>query len=159
MAFLKEMGLLQGRPAVISGFWPMGDEIDLRPLMTLLHDAGHGIALPVVVGKGLPLIFRAWRPETVLVPGVFGTETPEADAPECVPDILLVPLLAFGRDGARLGYGGGFYDRTLRTLRRAKPVRAIGTAYACQEREGIPMAAWDERLDAVLTEHGVIGTI
>jgi 5-formyltetrahydrofolate cyclo-ligase len=141
---------------IVSGFWPMRDEIDIRPLLSVLHAEGRQLALPVVTAKGQPLIFRAWVPGQALVPGVFGTMAPSPDAAPLDPDILLVPLLGFGRDGRRLGYGGGFYDRTLAASRAAKPVRAVGVAFAGQEMDDIPVEPWDEPLDAVLTEAGVV---
>ena len=142
--------------APISGYWPVGAEIDVRPLMAALAARGHGLALPVVRGRGLGLAFRAWAPGAVLVPGHFGIPTPPPDAPAVVPRVLLVPLLAFDRAGTRLGHGAGYYDLTLAALRAAAPVLAIGTAYAAQEVAAVPRAAHDQPLDAILTEAGVI---
>jgi 5-formyltetrahydrofolate cyclo-ligase len=137
--------------AVISGFWPMGDEIDTRPLLHSLHAQGHDIALPVTPKRGNPLSFRLWRPGDVLIPEKFGTMRPTG--PDRIPDVLLVPLLAFDRHGRRLGYGGGFYDRTLAGL----PGRlAIGCAYAVQELDEVPAGPYDARLAMVATEAGVI---
>ncbi len=138
--------------AIVSAYWPMGDEIDVRPLIQRLHGAGHVIGLPVVVAKGEPLIFRRWTPETRFVPGGFKTEVPEPRAGEVVPNVLIVPLLAFDAAGYRLGYGGGFYDRTLAKLRAAGRVSAIGFAYAGQEVESVPRADYDQMLDAIATE-------
>lgn len=136
----------------VSAFWPMGSEVDLRPAMARLHERGHRVALPVVVAAGRPLLFRAWHPAAVLQPAGFGTQIPPADAPELDPQVLLVPLLAFDRAGYRLGYGGGFYDRTLVRLRAAGPCTAIGVAYAAQEVAEVPRDATDARLDAIVTE-------
>jgi len=111
--------------AAVSGFWPMRSEIDPRPILTELGARGHPLCLPVVVGKGRPLVFRAWRPGDALVAGDFGTQVPDAGQPDVVPRVLLVPLLAFDRNGYRLGYGGGFYDRTLAMLRAAGPALAV----------------------------------
>jgi 5-formyltetrahydrofolate cyclo-ligase len=139
----------------VSAYWPMGDEIDPRPLIEDLHAAGCAIGLPVIAGKGLPLLFRRWTPETRFVPGGFKTQVPEPGNPELLPEILIVPLLAFDRGGYRLGYGGGFYDRTLARLRALGPVTAIGFAYAGQEVEAVPRAEYDQRLDWLATERAV----
>jgi 5-formyltetrahydrofolate cyclo-ligase len=105
-----------------------------------------------VVARGAPLIFRDWTPETRFIPGGFKTEVPEPAAPEVVPTMLLVPLLAFDLKGYRLGYGGGFYDRTLVKLRAASKVTAIGFAYEGQRVDEVPRAEYDQPLDAILTE-------
>jgi len=138
--------------AAVSGFWPMRSEIDPRPILTELGALGHPFCLPVVVGKGRPLVFRAWRPGDALVAGDFGTQVPDAGQPDVVPRVLLVPLLAFDRNGYRLGYGGGFYDRTLAMLRAAGPALAVGLAVAAQEVESVPHDAMDARLDGIVTE-------
>ena len=140
--------------AVVSGYWPMGEELDPRPLMRALHEAGHGVCLPAVVQRAAPLEFRVWTPETVLQANVFGTSAPPPDAPTVRPDVLLVPLLGFDAGGWRLGYGGGYYDRTLRALRVLGPVLAVGFAYAAQEVEAVPREAFDEALDWIVTEQG-----
>jgi 5-formyltetrahydrofolate cyclo-ligase len=138
----------------VSGYWPMRSEADIRPALTALAARGP-VALPVVRGRGLPLMFRNWHPDIPLVPGPYGAQTPPEDAPETVPRVLLVPLLAFDRHGWRLGYGGGFYDRTLAVLRAAGPTVAIGVAFAGQAVEAVPHdPATDARLDAVVTEDG-----
>ncbi|MFC3126230.1 5-formyltetrahydrofolate cyclo-ligase [Pseudoroseomonas globiformis] len=133
---------------VVGGFWPMGDEIDIRPLLHRLHAAGHPLALPVTPRRGQPLPFRSWRPGEKLVPGRFGTSVPEQDD-MVVPGLLLVPLLAFDRRGYRLGYGGGFYDRTLAGW---PDVLAIGVAYARQEVASVPTGPYDRPLAAIATE-------
>lgn len=145
------------RDAAVSAYWPMREEIDPRPAMRALHARGHPVALPVMPGKAQPLVFRAWCPDQEMVDGGFGTRIPPAEAPEIQPQILLVPLLAFDADGYRLGYGGGFYDRTLARLRRLNPLtRGVGVAYAAQRTETpLPRGAYDEPLDLVVTEQGV----
>jgi 5-formyltetrahydrofolate cyclo-ligase len=110
--------------------------------------------LPVVVRRGLPLLFRAWHPGQPLVTGSFGVPRPDKDQPELTPRVLIVPLLAFDRAGYRLGYGGGFYDRTLAALRQRKPITAIGVGYVAQELPQVPHGPMDQRLDYVLTEDG-----
>ena len=148
--FFSQFKLPEG--AIVSAYWPMGDELDPRPLIQQLHAKGVSICLPVVVGKGLALAFRRWTPATRFVPGGFKTEVPEPSAPEVVPSVLLVPLLAFDLAGYRLGYGGGFYDRTLTKLRAAGRITAIGFAYEGQLVDAVPRAEYDQPLDAILTE-------
>jgi 5-formyltetrahydrofolate cyclo-ligase len=139
------------RGAVVSGFWPIGDEIDIRPLMHVLHDRGHTVVLPITPKRGNPLTFGVWHPDDELVPEPFGTVRPIG--PLASPDYLLVPLLAFDRTGGRLGYGAGFYDRTLALL---EPRFTVGCAYAAQEAARVPMGTKDVRLDAVATEREFI---
>jgi 5-formyltetrahydrofolate cyclo-ligase len=141
---------------VASGFSPMKSEISPLPLMRRLSDAGVDLALPVIGGRGQPLTMRAWSFGAPLVPGVWGIREPSADAPEAFPDILIVPLLAFDCHGYRLGYGGGYYDRTIARLRAMKPVTAIGIAFAAQQIDEVPITPRDERLDLVLTEDGIM---
>jgi 5-formyltetrahydrofolate cyclo-ligase len=129
----------------------MGPEIDIRPLLEALHARGHKVALPETPPRGNPLIFRLWTPGMDMVPERFGTARPSGEIVR--PGWLFVPLLAFDRAGRRLGYGGGYYDRTLPTLPGAT---AIGCAYACQEVDAVPAAEYDARLQAVATERGVI---
>lgn len=138
--------------AMVAGFWPMGQEIDIRPLMRRLEAAGHALALPVTPPRGRPLVFHRWRFGEALAPGRFGTSVP-AGGEVVRPDFLLVPLLAFDRAGMRLGYGGGYYDRTLAGLPGA---RAIGVAYAAQEVPAVPVGAYDRPLAGIATEAGFI---
>ena len=107
-------------------------------------------------GKGKPLIFRAWTPGDAMDRAVWGIAEPKPDKPNWEPDILLVPLLAFDGSGWRLGYGGGFYDRTLRGLRARKPIVAVGLAYDEQHVDAVPHLDYDERLDWVLRPSGPI---
>jgi 5-formyltetrahydrofolate cyclo-ligase len=140
----------------VAGYWPMRGEIDLRPLLLALADGGRDVALPIVIAPNRPLEFRRWRPGVALVTDRFGIAHPSPDAAALEPDVLLVPLLAFDRRHYRLGYGAGFYDRTLAALRARKKVLAIGVAYSAQRVEEVPLDGWDEALDLVLTEHGVV---
>jgi 5-formyltetrahydrofolate cyclo-ligase len=141
---------------IVSGFSPLKTEINPIPLMRKLADAGAQLALPVVAGKGKPLVMRAWRFGEPLDSGVWGIREPKAGAPEIAPDILLVPLLAFDRQGYRIGYGAGYYDMTIGKLRAMKPVVAVGIAYAAQEIASVPVTPRDARLDLVLTEREII---
>ena len=137
----------------ISAFWPLSDELDTRPLINALAARGHRIGLPLVIKRGQPLLFRLWTPGTELVQGNFRVMTPPPEAPEVVPSLLIVPLLAFDRAGYRLGYGGGFYDRTLHKLRSADgPVLAAGVALSAQEVPAVPRDDTDQPLDWIVTE-------
>ena len=141
---------------IVSGFSPLKTEINPLPLMRRLADAGARLALPVVAGRGKPLIMRAYAFGQPLNEGVWGIREPKDDAPAVDPDILIVPLAAFDRRGNRIGYGAGYYDMTIARLRALKPVVAVGIAYAAQEFPEVPVTARDERLDLVLTERDVI---
>jgi 5-formyltetrahydrofolate cyclo-ligase len=146
----------QTERASLSGFYPYQAEINVLPLLARLVSEGWQSALPVVMAKGAPLTFRAWAPGEPTGRGIWDIHIPLETAPELQPDVLLVPMLAFDRRGYRLGYGGGFYDRTLAELRKLKPVMAIGVAYAEQEMAEVPVSDYDEPLDWILTERGVI---
>src|SRR5262249_48613627 len=141
---------------VVSGFSPLKSEISPLPMLRRLADAGANLALPVVIGRGQPLVMRAWSFGAPLVSGVWGIREPPADAPELFPDILIVPLPAFDRRGHRIGSGAGYYDMTIARLRAMKPVTAIGIAFASQEIAAVPATPRDARLDLVLTEREAI---
>jgi len=141
--------------AVIAGYAAIRGEVDPFPLMAALHAQGHPLCLPRTQGK--QLAFHAWKPgDPLTVTGSFAIPEPDAKTKERRPDLVLVPLLAFDRDGYRLGYGGGFYDRYLSEHRAKRTIRAIGIAYAAQQMETLPHTPSDERLDAVVTEERVI---
>lgn len=141
---------------IISAFYPYQSEIDTRPLLGKLAGEGWTTALPVVTKIGQPLFFRRWFPGEPTVPGKWDIPRPPDDAPVVEPNVLLVPLLAFDRKGYRLGYGGGFYDRTLEGLRAKKRVIAIGVAYAAQEVAAVPVDEHDQLLNFVMTEKELI---
>lgn len=146
-------GLRPG-PLTVAGYHPKGDEVDVLPALSCLAAAGHATALPVVTGRAWPLVFRLWRPGHPLVPGAFRIMEPMADAPLVQPGVMLVPLLAYDRQGYRLGYGGGFYDRTLEVLRAEAPTLAVGIGYAGQGVDKLPIDAYDQKLDWIVTEQG-----
>ncbi|MGX0878519.1 5-formyltetrahydrofolate cyclo-ligase [Roseovarius sp. MBR-154] len=148
-------GVLAGYRGVrLAGYMPIRSEID--PLPAMAEAAAHGpVAVPVIAGAGLPLDFSLWEPGCALREGPFGAMVPEVDR-FIEPEILIVPLVAFDRAGGRLGYGGGFYDRTLERLRRRRATLAIGFAYAAQEADGLPLEPTDQPLDLVVTEAEVI---
>ncbi len=141
---------------IVSGFSPLKTEINPMPLMRRLAAAGARLALPVVAGRGKPLVMRSYAFGQALNEGVWGIREPKDDASEVDPDILIVPLAAFDRRGKRIGYGAGYYDMTINRLRSMKPVVAVGIAYAAQEVDEVPVTSRDERLDLVLTERDVI---
>lgn len=141
------------RGVAVAGFWPLGGEVNIVPLLRSWHDLGGVILLPRVEAADRPLRFLHWTPSTVLQTGGFGVDEPPADAPEHVPDIVLVPLLAVDREGFRVGYGGGYYDRTL----AAHPAAvAIGVAFDMQRVERCPHAEHDIPLTHLATESGVM---
>jgi 5-formyltetrahydrofolate cyclo-ligase len=142
--------------AIVSGYWPIKNEIDPMPLMRHLAAQGGRLALPVVTGRDQPLVFRAFAADSQLLRGQLGIMEPSPQSKVVEPDIVLVPLAAFDRAGHRIGYGAGHYDRTLTLLRASKPIVAIGLAFAVQEIETIPAQPHDVRLDYVLTEIATI---
>lgn len=139
---------------VVAGYRPIRTEIDPTPLMEAMHRAGHRITVPVIPGEGQPLEFHEWWPGAPMQEGAFGAEVP-VDAHVLIPDLLIVPMLAFDRAGWRLGYGGGFYDRTLEGLRARRRITALGLAYDAQEIPEVPVEPTDQRLDAILTPSGI----
>ena len=138
--------------AIVAGYAAIRDEADPAPLLEHLHQAGAVCALPAVEAPAKPLTFRRWQPGDRLEAGSFGVPEPLAAAPTLRPEIILVPLLAFDRQGGRVGYGAGYYDRTLAALRRDGPVLAIGLAFSVQEVPAVPLDPFDQSLDWVITE-------
>lgn len=146
------MALARG---VIAGYWPLGSEIDCRPLLVTLAAAGAAIALPHISERAGPTAFRRWRQGDALIADAFGILAPHHAAEAVEPGVILTPLLAFDRQGRRLGQGGGHYDRVLAAL-RPKGVIAVGLAYAAQEIPAVPSGALDQRLDWIITEREAI---
>ena len=140
--------------AVVSAYVAIGQEADPAPLLERLRARGHIVVVPRVVGRGTPLEFHRYEAGAQLVPGGFGLLEPARHWPIVDPDILAVPLLAFDREGYRVGYGAGFYDRTLARLRAARDVVAVGFAFAAQEFPEVPHDENDQRLDWIVTENG-----
>lgn len=156
---LARRGLPIGKPTaqpVISGFHPYQSEISTLPLLSKLAGEGWVTALPVIVAKGQPLIFRSWTPGEPLASGLWDIKIPLENAEEVVPDVLIVPLLAFDPQGYRLGYGGGFYDRTLAKLRALKPITAIGVGFAAQAVAHVPHDELDQPVNYVMTDEATI---
>jgi len=141
--------------ATVSGFWPIRDEIDARPLLDRLRQKGHALCLPVMVGPSL--IFRRLDRDTELVPVGFGCMEPGPEAEEVRPDVLLMPLAGFDAKGNRIGYGRAFYDNTIAELEKSGPLVRIGLAFAIQEVDRVPVEAHDKPLDGILTERGYRG--
>ncbi len=151
--YLSEV-LAGHRGVPLAGYMAMRTEID--PTAAMEESAAHGpVGVPVILGERQPLKFREWSPGCAMVPGEFGAEIPDS-GDWMTPEIVIVPLVAFDRSGGRLGYGGGFYDRTLEQLRAVRPTLAIGFAYAAQEASELPLEPTDQPLDLIVTENGII---
>jgi len=151
MRFLAAVPVRSG--AIVSGYIPTRGEADPRPLMTRLRALGHAIALPRVLARNAALVFHLWPADAAPQTGAFGLEEAAPSWPPAIPDIVLVPLLAFDAEGNRLGYGGGFYDRTLSLRRKQGDVLAVGIAYAGQKsEEALPHGPHDEQLDWIVTD-------
>lgn len=159
--FMHEISPARGQTVAL--YWPFGDELDTGPLIDMLAASGAALALPVVVGSGAPLTFRYWRAGQPLVRGAYDIKIPLESAGTVRPDVIGVPLLAFDEAGHRLGYGGGFYDRTLETLRGDGGPRplAVGLAFEQQRVAWLPRHGGDQALDLVITDHAVhrIGSV
>ncbi|OUJ09522.1 5-formyltetrahydrofolate cyclo-ligase [Acetobacter sp. DsW_059] len=139
--------LLASHGATVACVWPLPHEADIRPVCHALSNAGRCVVLPDTPPRGHALTFRVWTPDTPLLPGRFGTFVP--DGPERKPQLILVPLVGYDRQGNRLGYGGGYYDRTLAAL---PGITAIGYALSLQETEKVPTGTYDKPLSCIVTE-------
>ncbi len=138
----------------VAGYMPIRSEIDVLPAMQLLHLRGAKICVPVIISKDMPLKFRCWTPDCPMEDGPFGARVPSVGE-WLVPDLVLCPLVSFDIRGHRLGYGGGYYDRSLAEIRAAQPVTALGYAYAGQLAPDLPIEPTDQPLDGMVTESGV----
>ncbi|WP_300513239.1 5-formyltetrahydrofolate cyclo-ligase [Aliiroseovarius sp.] len=145
--------LMPFKGKVIAGYMPIRTEITPLPAMAALS-AWSSIVIPVIEARGMPLKFARWTPDCEMVEGAFGAQVP-AVKEYLDPEVVVVPLVAFDSRGNRLGYGGGFYDRTLEGLRAKRATPALGYAYAAQEAEGLPIEPTDQPLDGIVTERGV----
>jgi 5-formyltetrahydrofolate cyclo-ligase len=156
-ARVAEIGLppgLNGGACVVSSYWAIRPELDPDPLEDRLRAEGHRICLPAIRRRTEPMAMRLWRDGDPLIERKWGIMEPVDTAPEVDPDIMLVPLLAFDGSGYRLGYGGGYYDRTIARLRALKPVVLVGFAYDEQAVDAVPHLDYDQRLDWILTPSG-----
>ncbi len=149
--FLREVPVPEG--AAVALYWPMGDELDCRELISALRARGHPICLPAIVAPEKPLVFRLWDGGEELQSGPFGTREPKKNSPETTPDVVALPLLGFDGDGNRLGYGKGYYDRTIAAMDH-KPL-LVGLAFATQELEHISASPHDVPLHMAVTEEGL----
>ncbi|MBC6440266.1 MAG: 5-formyltetrahydrofolate cyclo-ligase [Rhodospirillales bacterium] len=150
--FLNSPGFPDEAP--VAAYLPVRDEFDVMPFAEVAEMLGHPVGMPVVKGKGRPLTFLEWTPDMDLVEGALGIPTPPPDAPQVIPEMVLVPMMAFDSDGYRLGYGGGFYDRTLADLRQRNPnTIAVGVCFAGLEVASVPHDEHDARLDWIVTEN------
>lgn len=141
-----------GEGTIVAGYSPIRSECDPIPLMRSLAAKGAQLALPVIHDRFKELTFSEWRQGAQLIAGPYGILQPRSEAAPLEPDVILVPLVAFDRRCRRIGYGAGYYDRTLADLRKRKVVIAVGLAFAAQEVATIPADEHDQRLDLVLTE-------
>jgi 5-formyltetrahydrofolate cyclo-ligase len=142
------------RGVPLAGYFPIRTEID--PTAAMAEACAHGfVGVPVITGEAQPLLFSRWEPDCAMKDGPFGARIPEVDH-YFEPEVLIVPLVAFDRNGGRLGYGGGFYDRTLEMLRAKRSTLAIGFAYSLQESENLPLEPTDQPLDLIVTEREII---
>lgn len=142
------------RGVPLAGYMPIRTEIDPRPAME--EACAHGtVGVPVIEAEGHPLRFAHWNPDTDMVQGAFGASIP-SNPTFFEPEIVIVPLVAFDTKGGRLGYGGGFYDRTLERLRSRRATLAIGFAYDAQEAKQLPLEPTDQPLDLIITENRVL---
>ncbi|MHA6690793.1 5-formyltetrahydrofolate cyclo-ligase [Devosia sp. A449] len=146
-------GIKMQKTDVVAAYWRIRDELDCQPILVRLMDSDQTVVLPVVMGEEEPLDLRVWEQGASLYESGFGTLAPSELAPKAEPDIVIMPLLGFDSTGTRLGYGGGYYDRTLAKFKK-KPL-LVGLAFAAQELEQIPREAHDVPLDAIVTEAGV----
>ena len=144
------------KPAVVSGFYPIREEPDVLALLAALVDEGFDVALPVVAGRGTHLLFRLWRPGEPTTLGPMGIPEPLESSPAIDPDLVFAPLACFDRRGRRIGYGAGYYDRTLARLRAMKTIHAVGVSYGVCEVAAVPYEAHDQSLDAIVTEQETI---
>jgi 5-formyltetrahydrofolate cyclo-ligase len=140
---------------IVALYWPIGSELDTEPALSRLHETGIACVLPVIKGDSLPLMFRRWQPSIALQPGPFRVPVPPETEDILIPTLIVVPLLAFDEAGYRLGYGGGFYDRTLAAIRPDTGCRAIGYGYAGQQVAKVVTDDYDQRLDMMVTETDV----
>lgn len=135
----------------VAGYFPIKGEIDVLPLLEVLHDHGHTCALPVIPKEGHVMHFRRWHPGMRLALDKFGIGEPPISAHEVVPDVMLVPLLAFDKSNHRIGYGGGYYDATIAHFRQQNPVlHTIGCAYQWQKLAALPVTEHDTPLDKII---------
>lgn len=149
---LRIYGKTHQRGLVVAGYWPLAGEVDIRPLLSRLSVHGYRIVLPLVTERSEPLTFRDWRPNAIMQTGLHKTSHPLDDALQRIPDVILVPFLAFDRSGFRLGFGGGYYDRTLNYLRNRnnrKRVIAVGVGFSNQLVSHVPRHQFDAALDLV----------
>ncbi|MDG1126492.1 MAG: 5-formyltetrahydrofolate cyclo-ligase [Hellea sp.] len=137
---------------IIAGYWPLPNELDIIPLLKCCFAQGNKVSLPCTPEKGKPLLFRNWLPSDNLKEGLYGTREPFPEKAQVVPNLILLPLLAFTSEGCRLGYGGGYYDRTLASLRLNNDIFACGIAFAGQEVDFLPTDNFDQKLDGILTD-------
>lgn len=142
---------------IVAGYWATQGELDVMPLLHILAQQGHICCLPAMIPTSRQLAFRRWQPGATIEPGGFGIIEPTAENEALVPDTIIVPLVAFDAARHRIGYGAGYYDCTLDTLRRSgRHFTTVGAAYGIQQVKSVPAEPHDEVLDMIITENGVL---
>ncbi len=155
-ALVSHLLKLAAEGAVVAGYAAIKNELDVFPSLAALSARGNPICLPDIAGREAPLIFLNWKPGAPLIKGSYGIDVPHKQD-QVVPQLLLVPLVAFDQQGNRLGYGAGYYDLTIASLRSRNPhVKAYGIGYSVQQVDEVPSEPHDIRLDGIVTEKGMM---
>ncbi len=154
LCFLSAFSHMRG--SEVSGYWPFGSEVDVKPMLERLAGEGFRCSLPYMNSEEDPMLFRRWIPGDSLDKAAFGFEQPKINRPVVAPDICLVPVLGFDKSGHRLGYGRGCYDRAIGGLREDQDVIVIGIGFDALQLEDVKWDHWDQQMDYIITESGLM---